>query len=182
MKNNGHFLTQLEVTPLDDGIHWRLDEPLKFRDKRGDIHCVHKGFVTDFATIPPLAFIAGLFLSFLVPFDVGCAWTHWLRPLLWAAPLTLFALFVVLVSDSFNCDDSGASKLNAPATLHDDGYKRARLGRKWSDVRMKLYWDRLLREACLANGVSPWIAWTVWGAVATFGWLCWHGKKPLTEI
>jgi len=47
------FLVPLEVTPLDDGINWRVDESYDFESAiLDDIITVPAGFVTDFASIP----------------------------------------------------------------------------------------------------------------------------------
>lgn len=47
------FLTPLEVTPLDDGRNWRIDETFDYESVvLGRIVTVHAGEETDFASIP----------------------------------------------------------------------------------------------------------------------------------
>lgn len=186
-----HFITSLRCEQADYA-HWKLTQPLKYQDGRGDIHVVHKGFISDFATIPPLDFIAGLALCLLTPFYCGFAWLHWVAPMLWLSPVVLAGFFVVLNAHWFNDNEL----LDAPAVLHDDGYRKPRLGSWTSRVKMKLYWDRLLLEAMLSvrrnnmprplkwwqvgkrlvrtfgrpDTIPLWVAWSVYLAVSVFGW------------
>jgi len=171
-----HFLTSLDVTPLDDGIHWRLNKMLKFVDKKGELHVVHRGFLTDFASVPPLAFIAGLVLAIASPVAIGAAWLHCVSVLGWASAVIAFAVWVCVVADKFNCDDTGASKLDAPAVIHDNGYGRPHLGGLWTKIRMKQYWDGVLYQAMLANGVDKFTANTVWFMLLLFGWFAYFRK------
>ena len=194
----GHFITSLRCGQLDYA-HWRLTHALKFQDRRGDIHVVHNGFVSDFATIPPLDFIAGLVLCLCVPLYVGCAWLHCVAPMLWLSPVVLAGFFVVLNAHWFNENEL----LDAPAVLHDDGYRKPRLGSWTSQVKMKFYWDGLLLEAMLSvrrnnlprplkwwqvgkwlvrtfgrpDTIPLWVAWSVYIAVSVFGWIPWADKK-----
>ena len=179
MNYSAKFLTHLVVSPLDDGINWRLGKPLMFLDRRGDLHIVPTGFKTDFASVPPLAFIGGLVLCFSVTvLCIGC-WFHILQLVLWMSLLTAFAVWVVIVSDKFNCDDSGSSRLDAPATVHDNGYRRLHLGSLLSQIQMKQYWDMILYEAMVANKVDPFTARTVWFMLLLFGWFAYFsdGRK-----
>ena len=199
MNDHGRFITPLEVTPLPDGVFWRVVHDLKFVDRRGDLHVVHAGFLTDFASIPPLAFISACLLSVILPLLCVSAWMHWVAALEALGVITGFALFVLFIANSMNDDD----RLDGPATLHDNGYNRPRLGK--SSWKLKFYWDRLLREALLVTLISPppehgggkfihalrclktdlanaynlWKAWTIWFNVAAFGWIAWYndGKK-----
>ena len=52
------FLTELDVTCIDDGI-WRLDDPLVFESDILDKIIVPAGFQTDFASVPrvPIAYM-----------------------------------------------------------------------------------------------------------------------------
>lgn len=174
-----HFITSLTCSPLDDGIHWRLTKPLKFVDSHGELHVVPTSFVSDFASVPPLSFIAGLVLCFTVPLLVGSAWMHWLTPLLWSGVLTAAAVWVAIVADKFNCDDSGASKLDAPSVIHDNGYHREHLGHWLSQIRMKQYWDGIMYQAMRANGVDAFTSNTVWFMLLLFGWFAYFNRKHL---
>ena len=159
MKSLSHFITPLKVTPLADGKNWQVVETLKYEDKRGDIHVVPAGFVTDFASIPNIARIGGsvMFIGFILSHITSLAFL-----------LVLLGLWLVWIADNFNCDD----KLDAPATLHDNGYKRPRFGKvSWV---MKFYWDALFYEAMKVNGVHFWKRFTIWFAVASCGWMAWH--------
>lgn len=163
------FLTDLEVTPLADGQNWRLTRRLEFFDARGEFHVVPKGFVTDFASIPPLGRIGYVMLMFgLAVFGLGL-FVHQSEVLSWLGfVLWMLGSAVIWLACDFDDDE----RLDGPAVLHDDGYRRPRLGRRpW---KMKLYWDRILFQAMRANGVPYWKAWLVWFNVAVFGWLAWQ--------
>lgn len=169
------FLNELEVTPLSDGEHWRLEHGLNYLDARGELHCVPAGFVTDFASIPSLAKLGltGLILGLLVmvcgALDQTYGWFNF--------GFGMFALgcLVIWLSDDFEDDD----RLDAPATLHDNGYRRPRLGAKpW---RMKFYWDWILFQAMRVNGIELWKCCIVWLAVAGFGWWAWHSDRGLSQ-
>jgi hypothetical protein len=154
------FLTDLETTPLPDGVNHRLTAPLKFVDDDGVLYTVPVGFITDFASIPPLTRIGGyITLGGLVLLDITHGW-----------PLTILAhvvlatgLFVVLISDQLNCDD----QIDAPATLHDYGYRVARGN--------KLKWDALLFSALTAANRPAWKCWLITLNVILFGWGAWRG-------
>lgn len=169
MDHEAKFLTPLEATPLPDGKNWRVAGDLKFQDANGFIHVVHAGFVTDFASIPSLARIGAavmLFNGALLAMGLNSG----LAPFL--------AGFVICwIADSLNCDPL----LDAPATLHDDGYRRQRLGQtSWT---LKFYWDWILFSAMRANGEPLWKCWLIYLNVAVFGWFAWwaDGRKAHTE-
>ena len=164
MKYQAKFLTPTKVEYFRANL-WKLSDVLKFRDSHGDVHVVPAGFVTDFASIPSLARIGavimllGLLLCFLSLilggsiFALGFA-IAWLDPLL-------------------NGDDN----LDGPATVHDDGYNRCRLGN--SAWVMKFYWDWVLFDAMRAVGEPLWKCGLIWFNVSAFGWLAWYsdGRK-----
>lgn len=152
---------------MDDGVNWRLTAPLKFLDPRGDLHVAHRGFETDFASIPPLAFIAGCVSLVSLPIVIYAAWFHLFGTLMVMAAIVAFAIFVEMVAESFTDDE----RLDAPAVIHDEGYRRTRLGK--SQWVMKFYWDRLLYEAMRANGISFTKSATVWLMLTLFGWVAW---------
>jgi hypothetical protein len=158
--------------PLSDGISWRLNRHLKFEDDNGDLHVVHRSFVTDFASIPDLSKIASLTLLGCLPIALYASWTHFVCLLAWICALIVCGLFIGLVAYHFNHNDL----LDAPAVLHDDGYRRPRLGHWPSTWRMKLYWDWVFLSAMKANGVSPFVRWSCYIAVSLFGWHAWRRK------
>lgn len=165
MDNEAKFLTPLEVTPLADGKNWRVVSDLKFEDANGFIHCVHAGFVTDFASIPSLARIgSGLMIAGIVTLPwIGCI----------AIAAIMAGLVICWIADDLNCDPL----LDAPATLHDEGYRRPHLGQtSWT---LKFYWDWILFSAMRANGEPLWKCWLIWCNVAAFGWVAWYqdGRK-----
>ena len=189
----GHFINSLVVEQVDYA-HWRVkSHPLKFKDRRGNLHIVHVGFITDFATIPPLDFIAGLVLCFSVPFSIFFAWFHQLDYLLATSAIDAVAFFVVLTSHQFNDNEL----LDGPAALHDDGFRRPRYGNWLTQIKMKLYWDRLFFEAMMSvrhrtkpmrfswfkrtfgrpDTIPLWVAVAIYIAVSTIGWIAWQMKK-----
>jgi hypothetical protein len=163
MDQEAKFLTPLEATPLPDGKNWRVRSDLRFQDANGFIHVVHAGFVTDFASIPSLARIGASLML------LGGAWfpLFAFRFLLLGLVLAGIGFVICWVADSLNCDPL----LGAPATLHDDGYRRQRLGQtSWT---LKFYWDWILFSAMRANGEPLWKCWLIYLNVAVFGWLAW---------
>jgi Protein of unknown function (DUF1353) len=173
MKRKARFLTKLLATDLPDGVNHRLYKPLKFLDQNGDLHVVPAGFVTDFASIPPLAYIAGVVMCFTVPALLWTAWFHLLNWMLLFNGITAFAIWVCIIAWHFNSND----KLDAPATIHDNGYRRRHLGSLGSQIRMKQYWDGILYQAMRANGVDLFTANTVWFMLLLFGWFAYFRKR-----
>lgn len=170
---SARFITKLEVTPLPDGINWRLAHDLKFIDARGDLHKVPAGFVTDFASIPDLDRVGVVVASIgATVLAVGSnlygagGKLHWLDL---AGILLFIAGFAIIwICPDLNRDD----QLDAPATLHDEGYRRPRYGRgAWL---LKFYWDWILFQAMRANREPLWKCWLIWFNVAAFGWLAWY--------
>ena len=50
--NPGQFQSELDVTPLADGVNWRLNKPLVYVTSWGMQITVPAGFTTDFASTP----------------------------------------------------------------------------------------------------------------------------------
>jgi hypothetical protein len=159
MNHEARFLTKLLVTPWSDGNQWVVCDELKFLDMNGNVHVVHSGFVTDFASIPSLARLGAtvmLLATALLP------WAGW-------SALALLALgFVIAWLDPVL---NGDELLDAPAVLHDEGYRRKRLGN--TSWLLKFYWDWILFQAMRANGCPLWKCWLIWFNVAAFGWFAW---------
>jgi len=166
---NPRFLSKLECTPLADDVNWRLTRDLRFIDERGDLHVVHAGFVTDFASIPDLDRL-GVVIAVIG--WVLCVFHGW--PSAWRDALGLmllaFGIFMIWICPDLNRDD----QLDAPAVLHDEGYGRARYGK--GALLMKFYWDWLLFLAMRANKEPLWKCWLIWANVAAFGWFAWYSK------
>jgi len=161
MNTEPTFLTPLVATPLPDGKNWRVHHELQFRDPAGNLHVVHAGFITDFASIPSLARIgAGIMLAGFALSVFGFCHCSFVMAGLGFA--------IAWLADDLNGDD----RIDAPATLHDNGYRRARLGR--SAWLMKFYWDWILFTALRANGEPLWKCWLIWFNVAAFGWFAWY--------
>lgn len=175
-KNNyaARFIKPLVVTPLEDGKNWDLTDSLMYMDSRGSIHHVQKGFRTDFASIPSISKLGG-----------GISLVGWLCLLLsfWYLPhvlrvvgsvLMLLGISLDWIADSFNNND----RLDAPATLHDNGYRRKRLGNtSWV---LKFYWDWLLYDALRTNKVPFWLRSLIWLNVTLFGWHAWNEDGKLS--
>ena len=176
MNPNPTFITPLEVTPLQDGVNWRLVHDVKFIDMRGELHVVHAGFVTDFASIPSLARLGAVIML------IGYA-LYTLFAVLDGTPgylVRITSLFLVGVGFLIAWLDpllNGDDRLDGPAVLHDDGYRRARLGS--TSWMLKFYWDWILFQAMRANGEPLWKCWLIWFNVAAFGWMAWFqdGRK-----
>ena len=166
MNSNPTFITPLEVTPLSDGVNWRLVHDIKFIDLRGELHVVHAGFVTDFASIPSLARLGAVVMLVAAALLSVC----------WPAAVVLLALGfgIAWLDPLLNGDD----RLDGPAVLHDDGYRRARLGS--TSWMLKFYWDWILFQAMRANNEPMWKCWLIWFNVAAFGWVAWFqdGRQP----
>ena len=62
MTHRAKFLTHLLLTPLSDGLHWRVESPFGYITSWGWHFTVPTGFVTDLASIPRL------FWNILPPF------------------------------------------------------------------------------------------------------------------
>jgi Protein of unknown function (DUF1353) len=154
------FLTLISVTPLSDGVNWRLEHDLVYKDSDGKILTVPAGFITDFASIPPLARIAGYILTATIPLA-------YFYPVFYI-PVAV-AVGVALISDSLNGDDL----LDAPATVHDYGYRVLRGN--------KIQWDGVFYRAMGATNRPMWKRLLLWGNVAAFGWTAWYNNGRLIK-
>jgi hypothetical protein len=154
MTVEGKFTTPFNVSPLPDGINWILKSRSVFHPALAEPVIVPKGFITDFASIPPLATIFGLLLVPLIPLAAFVT--------SWCWPLVAFCLLVVIISDGLNCDD----RLDAPATAHDFLYRTHSRSRQLADA--------ILREGMRCQKVPFWKAFIVWFNVRIFGWKAWN--------
>ena len=170
MNHEAHFVTDLVATPLRDGKNWRLVHDLKFRDQMGNLHVIHAGFVTDFASIPSLARIGAFLMLLGFALDLSGFGRDRFISLVGVVLLAL-GFVICWLADDLNGDDL----LDGPATLHDEGYRRKRLGKTaWT---MKFYWDWILFTAMRANGEPLWKCWLIWFNVAAFGWVAWFKER-----
>lgn len=140
------FQRPLVVTPNADGVLWRLDAPFSWA-----YISVPAGFKTDFASIPPLSLIGGVFAS--VAFVAGWQW------LFWAAMAVVLISHLLLHTGSYT----------RAAVIHDWLYSTRQLSRSASD------WA--LFEAMRACGTHLWKRCVIWLAVRCFGWACWHRRR-----
>lgn len=164
MNTAAKFLTPIKVEYYKLNL-WKLADVLKFRDSRGDVHVVPAGFVTDFASIPSLARIGAVVMLLAVIL------LPWLGLL--AACLFMTGFLIAWLDPLLNGDD----KLDGPASVHDNGYKRRRLGNtSWV---LKFYWDWVLFDAMRAVKEPLWKCVLIWFNVSVFGWVAWFqdGRK-----
>ena len=166
------FVDKLEVTPLSDGARWRSDREFIFTfsaiDDRTSVIGNHvikvpKGFVTDFASIPPLARIAGtvMLLAFLGQWLLPCAAFNAVIGLAW---------IVVMLADSL---------------LHEGSYDRAAIVHDWlyyTRMYPRAECDRVLYLAMVCCGTREWKRLVIYWNVRLFGWVCWHDKRPKTIV
>ena len=165
------FITSLKVTPLPDGVRWRLDSPLKYLDDSGALITVPTGFVTDFASIPPLATIGGIVellgaLAFFIAF--GQSWDWILAP---AGIVVALAWFVVMIADGMEHEGT----YDEAAALHDWLYA--------TRCRSFQRSNWILFRAMIAKGAGHTVIWKrviIWLAVAVFGFIAWDSdaRKP----
>lgn len=167
------FLDTLQCSPLDDGINWVLTAPITMQDELGDPSTnvtAPMGFITDFASIPPLAYIAGLVMIVLLPADLWAAWSH---SLYWLGLLfcpNALAMFVILVADALGRDD----RTDAGATIHDWCYRTRCCTRSHADTRL---WNGMA-----LYGVPWWKRVLIWGNVRIFGFIAWRNDVRYVEI
>ena len=96
--NWGRFEQDLNATPLEDGVNWRLNSDLVYIDPEGARHVVPSGFITDFASVPELARLASYVLLLAIPAAILSAWFHIVWLLIAAGVLCLFSVWVAWVS------------------------------------------------------------------------------------
>ena len=158
------FLTELDVTPLPDGVRWRLDSHLKYLDLNGRLIVVPAGFTTDFASIPTLATIGGAveLLGALAFF--GADWLGWTWLMLPAGVLVAFSWLVVMLANGLEHEGT----YDEASCLHDYLYA--------TRIRTFQQANWILFKAMVARGGGHTVLWkrvVIWLAVALFGWFAW---------
>lgn len=159
------FLAQIVTTPFDDGVRFKMVESLPYVDPWGKLIVVPAGFVTDFASIPPLATIAGwvqvgsvlLFLLFSRLGLTGSA----------CAAFTVLVAAWVVVMLANGLEHEGT--WDAAAVVHDFLYA--------TRARTFTQSNWILLKAMTAKGGGHtvlWKRWVIYGGVAVGGWLAWQ--------
>ena len=162
------FEGTLEVQELPDGVHHRLAKPFGlFLDGRigqypATAITVPLGFVTDYASIPPLARIAGMVLAiFWLSAECGVR----------SAEYGIFAAWiVVMLSDSL----LHTGRYQTAAVIHDFIYKTHCFPRGQAD------W--ILYRAMALSGTPRWKRMIIYLNVRLFGWMAWgRRRRPIAE-
>jgi hypothetical protein len=150
-----HFTHKLDVQEMLDGVQHRLLVPFGFDDGH---ECVvaPQGFVTDYASIPPLGRIAAI--AGAIGMVAGLAWLVWT------------ALAVAFLSSSL---------------LHSGIYQRAAvihdyLYRTRSHTRGKSDW--ILYEAMTCCRTPVWQRVVIYLNVRFFGWMVWNDPRRKFKI
>jgi hypothetical protein len=144
----GKFANNLEVMPLADGETWKLDHSFKYWTANyEDYIYIPAGFRTDFASIPPLARIAGCVMIPALLCHIG-----------W---LVFVTVAVVLLADSLHHTGS----YTRAAVVHDYLYATHSVSRRQAD------WT--LWQAMGVCGTPLWKRILIYFNVRAFGWLCW---------
>ncbi len=149
------FTSPLIVTPLPDGISWKLVEEFDYHvgaEESDNVIHVPKGFVTDFASIPQLLItligIAVVTAGHILGF-------HW-----------LFFLGVFIVFVSVQLPKSGS--YGKAAVIHDYIYQ--------THIRTRKEADDIFREAMGVLRVRIWRIFLMYWAVRLFSWLAWRPR------
>ncbi len=143
----GRFLTSLDASPLPDGRNWQLQKDLVWEWDDGTIETCPSGMVTDFASVPDLAFFAGLFAGIF-----NC--------LGWQSPFWL-ALLICVLSKRIDDDD----RTSPGASFHDQDYTLKGISRFRAD------WHLMIRmRSCQ---VPRWVCILYWVNLRLFGWIVW---------
>jgi Protein of unknown function (DUF1353) len=148
-----------DVSPIGDGRHFVVNAPFEFW-AGGKRFVVPKGFVTDFASIPPLARMAGWVLCVAIPLA---------HRFLWAYALVGFALLVVLISDSL----LPIGRWDKTALGHDYLYATHGMSRFNCD---EYFWSGTHVEKA-----SVWQSDVMYIALRCFGWKAWGNKTRWLE-
>jgi hypothetical protein len=151
-----HFLSKLSCSPLADGVRWRLERDLHYIAPDGRVVIVPRGFVTDFASIPPLATIGGAVMLL-----------GWLLSLLNPVFLLIViaAWFVVMLASQME----SCGTYDAAAVVHDYLYTTQTMFR-WQA-------DWVLFKAMIAPGAGRTVFWkraVIYFFVRLGGWVAWH--------
>jgi hypothetical protein len=161
MKRTGAFLTTCKLTPMPDGETWRLYGPLKYRGASGEIINVPEGFVTDLASIPPVAWIGGVLVILGLGFD-------WLNS--WSNIAIALGLLFVFLSPYLRHD----GKYTDAAVVHDYIY-RIHMFPRW-------HCDGLFLEMMKVLHVTLWQRWIIYLNVRAFGFMAWRNEKRWINI
>ncbi len=149
------FTSPLIVTPLSNGVNWKLVEEFDYHvgsEDSEDIIHVPIDFETDFASIPQLLItIVGIILA-IVGYVLGLLW--------------LFILGIVIVFIIVQLPKSGT--YGKAAVVHDYLYQ--------THVKTRKEADNIFREAMGVLKVKKWRIFLMYWAVRLFGWLAWRPK------
>ncbi len=149
------FTSPLIVTPLPDGVNWKLVEEFDYHvgaEESDDVIHVPKGFVTDFASVPQLLItLIGIAVA-TAGYILGFPW--------------LFILGVIFVFVSVQLPKSGS--YGKAAVIHDYIYQ--------AHIRTRKEADDIFREAMGVLLVSTWKIFLMYWAVRLSGWLAWRHR------
>lgn len=156
------FLTPLRCQQVPNSNRWIVTDELMYRDPYGNLIVVPKGFVTDFASVPPLA----RFASFIALF-----FQYLSRFLWWMVIFEGLALIVIALAETI--ENSGTDEI---AVIHDYLYA-TRLFPRWKA-------DWILNKGMIARGATYnplWKRFLFWFNVRLAGWVPWanDAKKNL---
>ncbi len=148
------FTTELVDIPLPDGKHWMIFKPLRWQWNDGTLEEVPKGFITDYASVPDLSFLAAM--AMLVAFAASHWWPATSVGLFWFAwGICVFAKRI----DDDPLTDKGAA-------FHDKDYFERKKPRYVAD------WHLVIRMR--AVGVGWWKCVLYWFNLRLFGWVAWY--------
>lgn len=162
------FITNLVDVPLPDGRRWRIYRDLVWQWRDGSREVLRHGTVTDYASVPDLAFFAGLLAAAAHHF--GWDWLFW--------PAVVVCILAKWIDDD--------PKTDGPAAFHDQDYTRQNKSRWTAD------WHLVLRM--VSNRRRSKRAWLdvvqlilvvvksaiYWLNLRLFGWTHWYFRKPQT--
>lgn len=154
---NGQFTSKLVASPLDDGVNWMLAKDLKWRWNDGYVETVKKGFITDYASVPDLAFWFGI-----VGAIVSIA-SRYYAPVAYA----LIAIFPIII---FANKIDNAQQADAPAVFHDQDYRKQDKSKWTADAHLFIR----MKE----NGCNLIVCVLYWLNLTLFGWPTWWKMKP----
>lgn len=155
----GTFVGALDVTPLPDAVRWKLHSDFIYTANSGSRIVIPAGFVTDFASIPPLNKL-GFALILLGRGISNISRVCWLGYL-----LVLLGLFAVWVADELR----PWGEYGYAAILHDYLYNNLLYNRRRCDY--------LLLEGMKACGTPKWKMFAIFTFVRLFGWIPWWRKS-----
>lgn len=150
------FSNRLALVPQPNGHDWRLAEQFMFLSRTGTVVTAPVGFITDLASIPPVAWIGGALITLGL---LGNFLTHWTNLLLCAGLLCVFLAPMLKPSGRYT----------AAAVLHDWIYRTHAFPR-W-------HADYLFVEMMAVTGVPRWQRWLLFVNVRAFGWIAWRNQR-----